>query len=122
MKSTWVSHKGKKIFYADYSDFEKDFQKLKIEVSYANATMVQEPKESVLLLVNVTSTTGTSEITFYLKDAAIQVKPHVRKAAVIGVGGVRLALLRSVSFLSGMEIKPFDDIDTAKDWLVSDEE
>jgi hypothetical protein len=122
MKSTWIIHKEKKIFYADYSDFEKDFQNLKAEVAYANSIMVREPKDSLLLLVNVNGTTGTSEITFYLKDAAIQVKAHVRKAAVIGVSGVRLALLRSVSFLSGMEIKPFDNIDTAKDWLVSERE
>lgn len=122
MKSTWITHKGKKIFYADYSDFGKDFIKLKAEVIYVNSIMVLEPKESVLLLVNVNGTTGTSEITFYLKDAAIKVKTHVRKAAVIGVSGVRLALLRSVSYLSGMDIKPFDDIETAKDWLVSEEE
>jgi hypothetical protein len=122
MKSKWITNKEKKIFYADYSEFGKDFQKLKPEVAYANSIMMREPKESVLLLVDVNGTTGTSEITFYLKDAAIQVKPYVRKAAVIGVSGVRLALLRSVSFLSGMDIKPFDDFETAKDWLVSDSE
>ena len=117
MKSTWISHNEKKIFYADYSDFGKDFQELKAEVTYANSIMVREPRDSLLLLVNVNGTTGTSDITFYLKDAAMQVKAHVRKAAVIGVSGVRLALLRSVSYLSGMEIKPFDDIEAAKDWL-----
>jgi hypothetical protein len=119
MKSTWITHKDKKIFYADYSDFEKDFKRLKTEVDYANAIMLMEPKDSLLLLVNVSGTVGSSEITFYLKDAAIKVKKHVRKAAVIGVGGVRLALLRSVTYLSGMDIKPFDDIEAAKDWLVS---
>jgi hypothetical protein len=70
------------------------------------------------LLVNVNGTTGTAEITFYLKDAAIQAKAHVRKAAVIGVSGIRLALLRSVTYLSGMDVVPFDDIETAQDWLV----
>ena len=120
MKSKWITNKEKKIFYADYSNFEKDFQKLKPEVAYANSIMMREPKESVLLLVDVTGTTGTSEITFFLKDAAIEVKVRVRKAAVIGVSGVRLALLRSVSFLSGMEIRPFDDIESAKDWLASE--
>lgn len=118
MKSTWITHNGKKIFYADYSDFGKEFQKLKAEVDYANVIIVKEPKDSLLLLVNVTDTIGTSEITFYLKDAAIQAKAHVRKAAVIGISGVRLALLRSVTYLSGMDVVSFDDIETAKDWLV----
>ena len=118
MKSTWITHKEKKIFYADYSDFEKDFKKLKAEIDHANAVMLLEPKDSLLLLVNVDGTIGTSEITFYLKDAAIKVKKHVRKAAVIGVSGVRLALLRSVTYLSGMDVVPFDDIEKAKDWLV----
>jgi hypothetical protein len=122
MKSKWINHKEKKIFFADYSDFEKDFEKLKKEVTQANAIMVREPKRSLLLLVNVHGTTGTAEITFFLKDAAIQVKANVRKAAVIGVSGVRLALLRSVSYLSGMDIRPFDDIESAKDWLVSEKE
>lgn len=118
MKSTWITHKEKKIFYADYSDFEKDFKRLKAEVDYANAIMLMEPKDSLLLLVNVNGTVGTSEVTFYLKDAALKVKKHVRKAAVIGVSGVRLALLRSVTYLSGMDVVPFDDIEKAKDWLV----
>jgi hypothetical protein len=47
MKSTWITHKEKKIFYADYSDFGKEFQKLKAEVDYANAIMVKEPKDSL---------------------------------------------------------------------------
>jgi len=119
MKSTWITHNGKKILFADYADFEKEFKKFKAEVDYACSIMVKEPKDSLLLLVNVNGTVGTSEITFYLKDSAIRVKTHVRKTAVIGVSGVRLALLRSVKFLSGMDIVPFDDIETAKDWLVS---
>jgi hypothetical protein len=122
LKSTWINHKGKKIFYADYSYLEKDFDKLKAEVNSANAIMVREPKGSLLLLVDVNNTTGTSENTFFLKDAAIRVKAHVRKAAVVGVSGVRLALLRSVSYLSGMDIKPFEDIEAAKDWLAREEE
>ena len=119
MKSKWITHNGKKILYADYSDFGKEFQKLKPEVDYACSIMLKQPKDSLLLLANVNGTVGTSEITFYLKDSAIKVKKHVRKAAVIGVGGVRLALLRSVTFLSGMDVVPFDGIEKAKDWLVS---
>ncbi len=117
MKSTWLVHKGARIQYADYSGFHANLEGLKAEVEYAGEQTFKEPFSSVLSLVNVTDTNGTQEIVEYLKNATVRTKPYVRRMAVVGVSGYRKILLRAVIAFTGQEIKPFDTLEEAKDWL-----
>ncbi|MBN2201410.1 hypothetical protein JW777_05600 [bacterium] len=117
MKSTWLVHKGARIQYADYSGFHADLEGLKAEVEYASEQTLKERLESVLSLVNVTDTSGTQEIVEYLKNAAVRTRPYIRKMAVVGVPGYKKILLRAVIAFIGQEIKPFDTVEEAKDWL-----
>jgi hypothetical protein len=43
----------------------------------------------------------------------------VHKTAILGITGARRALLDIVVRFSGMQVVPFDDVQKAKDWLVS---
>ncbi|MDM7926753.1 MAG: STAS/SEC14 domain-containing protein [bacterium] len=117
MKSTWLKHNGARIQYADYSGFHSDLEALKAEVEYASGETLKEPPYSVLSLVNVTDTMGTQEIVEYLKNAAVRTKPYIKKMAVVGVPGYKKILLRAVIAFTGQDIKPFDTLDEAKEWL-----
>ena len=118
MKSKWISYKEKQVLYADYADFGNDHEALEIEVDAITDILLGGPDKSVLLLVDVRNTVGSSEATDCLKKSALKVKEKVHKTAVVGVEGYRKILLRAVSAFSGMDLTPVDDPDEAKEWLV----
>ena len=51
------------------------------------------------------------------KNAAIA-KPFTKKTAVIGVTKTQEVILTVVNMFSGLGVKPFNNIDEAKDWLI----
>ena len=120
MKSKWIEHKGKRIFFADYSNF-KDFELFKEEVDYSTSITIQEPEDSIRLLVDVTGTLGLPETVDYIQESANKDKENMKKTAVVGVTGYRRIFLRAVVQFTRMAVKSFDTLDEAKDWLVEDD-
>jgi hypothetical protein len=118
MKSHWMTHKGKKIFYADYSHL--NVEELKAEVALVEPVLCMMPKNSVLSLADVRGTYGTTDAMNILKGITAKTKLHVRKRAVIGVTGVQKILLKALNQFSGQETVAFDGVDKALDWLVED--
>jgi hypothetical protein len=117
MKSKWIEHNEKKIFFCNYAGFMLNYAGLKAEVEQATEMITMQPGGSVLLLVDVRETPGTPENTECLKTSAVRCKPHVLKTAVVGVEGYRKMIMRTIGRLSGMALMPFDDMEGAKDWL-----
>ena len=74
MKSRWVTHKGIRIFLADYSSFTQNYEGLKKEIDYVTALIVKESPNSVLLLVDTRGTPGTPENVDLLKVSAVACK------------------------------------------------
>lgn len=120
VKSRWIEHKGKRIFFADYSGFQ-DFEAFKEEADNSTSITISQPDDSVLLLVDVTDTIGNPEMVDYITKSANKDKEKMKKTAVVGVSGYRRIFLRAVVRLTGMAVKPFDDIEEAKDWLVQED-
>jgi len=121
MKSKFINHKGKQIFFADYSNFHFDLSSCQNEVDDATDAVAKEPEKSVLLLVDVRETVGSQEIIDILSASASKIKSKILAAAVVGITGIRKLLMQSVSRLSGLQAKGFDTIDEAKDWLANQE-
>jgi hypothetical protein len=121
MKSKWIEYKGKRIYYADYTDFGDDIKGLKAEVEYAHGVVMQEPDKSVLLLVDVSRTTGTTEALNSMKNAASVSETKVIRTAVLGVHGFKKMLMQTIAKVSGMNIVAFEDTESAKDWLVKED-
>ena len=119
MKSKWIDHKGKRLFFADYSNFN-DFESFKEEVDYSTSITIKEPLNSVRMLVDVTGTLGLPEMVNYIQESAMKDKDNMKKTAVVGVTGYRRIFLRAVVQFTRMDLKPFDDIEQAKEWLVED--
>ena len=53
-----------------------------------------------------------------LKKNATIAKPYTKKTAVIGVTKTQEVILTVVNMFSGLGVKPFNNIDEAKDWLI----
>lgn len=124
MKSRWITFKGKRILYCDYTGFGPfDFDLFKAEVDAVVALILREPKGSILALTDIRRTTASLEAVAMLKEAATQTTTYVRKQAVVGITGLKKILFDAVIRVSRQPAKPFSDLefDEAQQWLIADE-
>ena len=54
----------------------------------------------------------------HIKKGGKEISPYIKKIAVLGTNNAQKILLNVLSSLTGMNIRVFDDIESAKDWLV----
>jgi len=120
MRSKWIEHEGKKIFFQDFSDLLYDSEALKEELMQVQAEVVSHPKYSLLILADFRDTNITNEMMPILNASSAITKDHVRKTAVLGVTGVKRTLADLLTRLTGQPLKYFDSEVIAKDWLVEE--
>jgi hypothetical protein len=120
MKSGWIEHKGKNIFFCRFSDM--DMEALKIEVSETDKAIAQQPENSVYVLTDISNVPGTPEVVSLFKESTINTKKYVWKSAAVGIGfsGPKKILFDLVMKFSGQNVVLFRDLEAAKDWLVSE--
>ncbi len=54
------------------------------------------------------------------KEAAALLSPYIEASAVVGITGFQRSLLELVNKAADLGCRPFDSLEEAKDWLVSD--
>ena len=121
MRSKWIEHRGVKIFFQDFSGLMYDAEALKRELTEVQAEVVKHPRNSLLVLSDFQDTNITSEMMSILNASSAMTKDHIHKTAVLGVTGVKRTLADLLTRLTGQQLKYFDNIAAAKDWLVLDE-
>lgn len=116
MSIEWVSHKGKKILVIDYSGLEiaDQLEQIKKAVNI----LVKSGNKDNLSLTDVSKTNLTQEFAEMAKIMGKQSALVTKKAAIVGVTGIRKIILNTVNSISGNSRKPFDTVEEAKDWLV----
>ncbi len=120
MRSKWIEHKGKRIFYQDFSGHLYNSDAVKEELVAVQSIVIREPKNSVRVLADFRDTHITSDLMPLMNAASAMTKDHVYKTAVLGVTGVKRTLADLLTRLTGQPLKYFDDPEAAKDWLVED--
>jgi len=121
MKSHWITHRGRRILYADYTRSGEDTQNVAEEMACVINLACSEPLNSVRTLTDVTGTRGSPQMLNLMKDTAAKIAPYALKRAVVGMSGVQLSFLKLINGLAGNKtFTLFDDIEQAKDWLVND--
>ncbi|MBN1812830.1 MAG: hypothetical protein JXA14_13425 [Anaerolineae bacterium] len=120
MKSKWITHKGERIFFVDLSSFGRHPDAFREELVGVEAVAYQQPEGSLLVLTDVRDTVVSSEVMNVAKESSARTAKYIRKEAILGMSGIRQVLLDAISRFSGRQFAAFDDIETAKDWLVSD--
>lgn len=74
--------------------------------------------KSHLRLVNITDAFATPKFTAYIRQLGKDTKHIPVKGAVVGITGAKKVLLMGYNRLLGGAMKPFDDEESAKDYLV----
>ena len=120
MRSVWIEHKGKKIFYQDFSKNFYNAAAVKAELEEVQKVVTAEPKDSVLVLSDFRDTNVGSDLLSSMNTASAATKAYVHKTAVLGVVGMKRKLADLLTALTGQALKYFDDIEAAKNWLVEE--
>jgi hypothetical protein len=120
MRSTWLEHKGKRIFYQDFSQNFYNSAAVKEELDEVQKIVIAEPLNSVLVVSDLRDTAVGSDLLPAMNAASRATKAHIRKTAVLGVTGVKRQLADLLTKLTGQPLKYFDDMEAAKNWLAED--
>jgi len=118
MSIEWIQHKGKRILYVKYSDLSTD--EALAQIRKATQTLVDSHDRNNLTLSDVRDAHIDQDFVDLSKAQGKISKDYTKKAAIVGVEGVRKILLKAVNMVSGNPREPFSTIEEAKDWLVKD--
>lgn len=121
MRSKWITHQGKQIFYQDFSNLDIEKSDLvKEELKAVQEIVMAEPENSVRVLANFTDTPIGRDLMDVMQASSSRTKKFVRKTAVLGVTGTKRILANMLMSLTGQKLVIFEDEDRAKDWLAKD--
>ncbi len=113
----FITHKGKRILYQTVENGKSADDNIAV-FDEAERIIKMQPEQSVLLLTNVVGAHYNTEAADALKRFSANVTPYVIASAAVGVSGIKRIILMSLIRISGRDIKMFETIDQAKDWLV----
>lgn len=119
----WVTHKGKKILYINYSKLvatKPEEKQLILDTIKKAHDIAEESKEKIRFLSDVTDASANQEVMRALKEFAVFTSSNnkVEKECVVGISGVQKVLLTGVNAFAKSKLVMFDDLEKAKDWLV----
>jgi hypothetical protein len=117
-RAKFFKHRDKMILNFDFSGLDHDDARQVCE--YVKDMISRMPKGSVLTLVNVSTMKYDAAFRELTNDLAAHNKPYVLAGAVIGVEGwKKLIFWATLKFTGRNNLKAFDDIEEAKEWLVN---
>ena len=117
-RAKFFKHRDKMILNFDFSGLNHDDAGQVCE--YVKGVISRMPKGSVLTLVNVTNVKYDAAFKEFSSDLAEHNKPYVLAGAVIGVEGWKKLVFWATTKLTGRSnLKAFDDVEEAKEWLVN---
>lgn len=111
-----INHQGKEIIYIDYRGLDEERM---IELAQSLRAFLESSPGEHLRLVNITNTPAGRKFTSYIRQLGKDTKDVPVKAAIVGITGAKKVLLSGYNRLLGGAMRPFDDEETAKDYLVS---
>jgi hypothetical protein len=117
----FIEYKGKNIYYVDYSNIKTNDEFMSV-IKQSNGfreKVKSEGKKDLLMLVDVSGSYVYGDVLTEIKKAGKITKEMTQKEAVVGISGGKKILLKIVQSFTNMNLKVFDSIDEAKDWLVS---
>jgi anti-sigma regulatory factor (Ser/Thr protein kinase) len=111
-----IQHKGKDIIYLNYSNLKDDeYEKATDEIT---DFIFNLEKSDLLVLTNVDGNIFNYNQIKSTKKTGVNLKPYLKKNAVIGISKNQAIFLKAIKLFSDIQMKHFENIEDAKDWLV----
>ena len=116
-RARFIEHRGVRIFYIDFSHCP--IEEAQDVIAAAQPLIRGEAEKSVLTLTYTDGGRFDSDIIASLKEFTKGNEPYVKAAAVVGITGLQKIVLDAVSFFSNREFATFDDMEKAKEYLIT---
>jgi len=113
-----ISHKGKDITYLNFAALNGTESVAFASAILATAEFVENRGPGQLTLSNVKDLEETPEIVKAFKMISARNKPFRKKAAVVGLNSTKKIILNAINYFSKSNLKSFDSLEEAKNWLV----
>ena len=116
-RARFIDYKGTRIFFIDFSNCP--IEEAQGVILAAKPLIRGESEKSVLTLTYTDGGKFDSDIISSLKEFTKGNEPYVKAAAVVGITGLQKIVLDAVSFFSNREFATFDDMEKAKEYLIT---
>lgn len=120
-RTRFIDHRGQRLLMLDYTQLGTDMDQLRAEIAKSKDVIAGEPPGSVLTLTDVRGSKITPGAVKAMQELVQFNAPYVRwSAVVVGLTGVYLTAFRAMQALSRRRnMKAFNDLTEAKEWLIS---
>lgn len=115
MATGFITHKGKRIYFIDAENIGRD--QIGAVADKAASEIRLEPPASVLTITHVKGTQVDMHVVDTLRKLAEGNGPYVKAACVTGLSAPQKIVFYTVKTLSRRDLKLFDTVDLAKDFL-----
>jgi len=115
-RTRFIEHRGTQILLLDYTNIVDKETALR-EIATSRRIIAQQPQNSLCTLTNVAGSRYDADVVQALKELTAHNRPYVKAAAVVGLNPLMRVIYRAVAAFSKRDIRIFDDLEKAKDWL-----
>ncbi|MFO7657847.1 MAG: hypothetical protein R6W78_12335 [Bacteroidales bacterium] len=118
----FVQHKGKDIYYVDYSNIKSNEEFLQTikETNAFREKVRSEGIRDLLILVDISGSYAYGQVLDELKKSGRITKDLSKKEAIVGITKSQKILLQIIKTFTRMQLTMFNTVEEAKDWLVKD--
>jgi len=112
----FITHAGKRVLLIDNSGCSS--REIVENYTECQRIVTAEPLDTMLTLSDFTGAEVDRAALVRMKEVAVLDRPHVRRAALVGIEGLPDAYYRSLMSFSVREFPTFKTREEALDWLV----
>jgi len=119
-RASFTTHKGKEIYFIDYTNLklENEFLDAIKSTNAFREKVKSSGKKDLLMLVDISNSFVYGQAFSEMKRSGKLTQGITKKTAVVGVTGAKKTFLDIINVFTSLNVKPFDNIEQAKDWLV----
>lgn len=117
-RTRFVDHGGTRILLIDFSGLREPAE-IFAQIERTEAVVARQPPKSLRVLTDVSDARYNSEVIQALKGLMKHDEPYVRASAVVGVDGIKRAVLSTLILFSKRRLEAFDTREQAMDWLAA---
>lgn len=111
-----IEHKGKSIVFLDWTNVETTEDAVR-RIDAGQKLIASQPLNSVRTLTFVEGSRFDRERIEKVKAMILANKPYVKCGAIVGLSGLIKAVFNTLMQVTGRNIRRFDSLEEAKDWL-----
>ncbi|GAB4243317.1 MAG: hypothetical protein Tsb0034_21110 [Ekhidna sp.] len=118
MPVNYITYKGHQLLYVDLT--ESKTEKRSLELLEETKEAYQKASGKLLVLVNTRGAYVNSNVSSKMKEyGKLYFKDRAEKRAYVGIEGLKKLIFKAYVKMVGGNVKVFDDLEEAKEYLIS---